>query len=47
MGDIAPSKMPKAKKVVRKDHPDSVDFYKDGGPAKKFPPGSRNKKDRK
>ena len=32
MGDIAPSKMPKAKKVVRKDNPNDVEVYKKGGP---------------
>ena len=31
MGDINPSKMPKAKKVVRKDNPDDVTMYKKGG----------------
>jgi hypothetical protein len=31
MGDINPSKMPKAKKVVRKDNPDDVTMYKEGG----------------
>ena len=32
MGDIAPSKMPgKPKKIIRKDNPDVVDFYKKGG----------------
>jgi hypothetical protein len=33
MGDIAPSKMPKAKKVVRKDNPNDVEVYKKGGKA--------------
>jgi len=32
MGDIAPSKMPKAKKVIRKDNPNDVEVYKKGGP---------------
>lgn len=32
MGIINPSKMPKAKKVVRKDDPDVVDMYEEGGP---------------
>ena len=31
MGDINPSKMPKAKKVVRKDDPNDVTMYKKGG----------------
>ena len=31
MGDINPSKMPKGKTVVRKDNPDDVTLYKDGG----------------
>jgi len=31
MGDISPSKMPKAKTVVRKDNPDDVTMYKKGG----------------
>lgn len=32
MGDVNPSKMPKAKKVVRKDNPNDVEVYKKGGP---------------
>jgi len=32
MGDIRPSKMPKAKTVVRKDNPNDVEVYKKGGP---------------
>ena len=32
MGDIKASKMPKAKKVVRKDNPNDVEVYKKGGP---------------
>lgn len=32
MGAIAPSKMPKAKTVVRKDRPQDVDMYAKGGP---------------
>ena len=32
MGDISPSKMPKAKTVVRKDNPNDVEVYKKGGP---------------
>lgn len=31
MGIINPSKMPKAKKIVRKDHPQDVDMYAAGG----------------
>jgi len=31
MGDIAPSKMPKAKTITRKDDPNKVEVYKDGG----------------
>jgi len=31
MGDIAPSKMPKAKTVVRKDNPNDVSVYAEGG----------------
>jgi len=31
MGDINPSKMPKAKKVIRKDNPNAVSMYKEGG----------------
>lgn len=31
MGDVNPSKMPKGKKIVRKDNPNSVEVYKQGG----------------
>jgi hypothetical protein len=31
MGDINPSKMPKGKKIVRKDKPQDVEMYKKGG----------------
>lgn len=31
MGDINPSKMPKGKVIQRKDNPDAVDMYKEGG----------------
>ena len=31
MGDIMPSKMPKGKKIVRKDNPNDVAMYKKGG----------------
>jgi hypothetical protein len=31
MGAINPKKMPKPKKIVRKDHPQDVDMYAAGG----------------
>ena len=31
MGDILPSKVPKGKKIVRKDNPNDVEMYKKGG----------------
>lgn len=31
MGDIAPSKMPKKKVITRKDDPNKVDMYAEGG----------------
>ena len=31
MGDISPSKMPKGKKIERKDDPNTVDMYAKGG----------------
>jgi hypothetical protein len=31
MGAINQSKMPKAKKIIRKDNPDAVDMYAEGG----------------
>ena len=31
MGAIAPSKMPKAKTITRKDDPNKVEMYADGG----------------
>jgi hypothetical protein len=31
MGDIAPSKMPKGKKITRKDNPNEVEMFADGG----------------
>ena len=31
MGAVAPSKMPKPKRVVRKDKPQDVEVFKDGG----------------
>ena len=35
MGAINPSKMPKAKKVVRKDNPNDVTMYAEGGSTSK------------
>ena len=31
MGDINPSKMPKGKKVIRKDNSNDIEMYKKGG----------------
>ena len=31
MGDINPSKMPKGKKIIRKDDPNKVDLFAKGG----------------
>ena len=31
MGDVAPSKMPKGKTIVRRDNPNDVELYKKGG----------------
>lgn len=31
MGNVNPSKMPKGKKIIRKDDPNSVEVYKHGG----------------
>jgi hypothetical protein len=31
MGDISPSKMPKARKIARKDDPNKVGVFADGG----------------
>lgn len=31
MGAINPSKMPKGKKIKRKDHPEDVTMYQEGG----------------
>ena len=31
MGDINPSKMPKAKRITRKDDPNKVDLFAEGG----------------
>ena len=33
MGAVAPSKMPKPKQAVRKDNPQDVTVFKEGGPA--------------
>ena len=41
MGAIAPSKMPKAKTITRKDDPDKVTTYKRGGKVKKFDNGGK------
>ena len=35
MGAVMPSKMPKKKEATRKDNPDQVDFYKEGGKVSK------------
>ena len=37
MGAIAPSKMPKGKKIIRKDKPEDVTMYKKGGKVKIAP----------
>ena len=34
MGDVNPSKMPKGKKIVRKDKPQDITMYKKGGKTK-------------
>jgi hypothetical protein len=36
MGAISPSKMPRGKKIERKDDPNTVDMYKRGGKVKKY-----------
>jgi hypothetical protein len=36
MGDIRPSKMPKKKTIVRKDKPQDVEMYKEGGKTKDY-----------
>ena len=33
MGDVNPSKMPKAKRITRKDDPNKVTLFKRGGAA--------------
>ena len=35
MGAINPSKMPKKKVITRKDNPDEVNYYKEGGKVSK------------
>ena len=37
MGAISPSKMPKAKTITRKDDPNKVAMYKEGGQLKEVP----------
>ena len=45
MGDIAPSKMPKGKMIVRKDNPNDVEVYKKGGEVWDKPnPAKKHKK---
>jgi len=34
MGDINPKKLPKPKKITRKDNPNTVDVYAEGGKVK-------------
>jgi len=43
MGDIRPSKMPKKKTIVRKDNPNDVEVYKEGGMAKNWIAGAIKK----
>ena len=43
MGDINPSKMPKARKVIRKDDPNAVTVYKQGGKIPQPPKQSKVK----
>ena len=47
MGAICDSKMPKGKKIIRKDDPNAVEMYKKGGVAKSFPPLTKNKRAKK
>ena len=37
MGDINPAKMPKGKKITRKDDPNKVELFKLGGKVKPKP----------
>ena len=39
MGTMSPSKMPKAKKITRKDDPNEVTMYAKGGEVKKYADG--------
>ena len=43
MGDINPSKMPKGKKIIRKDDPNKVEVFKEGGMAKNWIAGAIKK----
>lgn len=43
MGAVAPSKMPKAKTIVRKDKPQFVKEYKKGGQIKMLAEGGESK----
>jgi len=43
MGAVSPSKMPKGKKIRRKDYPDQVEVYARGG----VTPPTKRKVDRK
>lgn len=47
MGAICDYKMPKGKKIIRKDNPNTVDEYKKGGVIKSFPPLTKNKRAKK
>lgn len=45
MGAISPSKMPKGKKITRKDDPNKVEMYKKGGAVWDTPnPAKKHKK---
>jgi len=43
MGAMRPSKMPKGKQIVRKDNPNDVEVYKEGGMAKNWIAGAIKK----
>ena len=43
MGALAPTKMPKARKIVRKDNPNVVTEYKEGGMTEKWIQGAIKK----
>lgn len=47
MGDINPSKMPKAKKVVRRDGPEPTKVFKKGGAVSRFADGGEPEKEPK